>query len=126
LQHQRLDTSSTCLLVIWCLTTLLYGETNVLHTHIELIIDVIRGTRAPNCLNLFFNGPKSTEILDSHDAKIAITPALDFIPLRSRWKLDEWWVVRILRNLAQCWCFISMSRWCTTYFFMAGSYKQFW
>jgi len=74
LQHQRLDTSSTCLLVICYLAALLYGEVNILHTHIELVVDVIRGTRAPIWLNHFFNGPKSTEIFDSHDAKIAIAP----------------------------------------------------
>jgi hypothetical protein len=73
LQHQILDTSSTCLLVICCLVALLFGEVNVLHTRIELVVDVIRGTRAPNWLNIFFNGPKFAEILDSHDAKIAIT-----------------------------------------------------
>jgi hypothetical protein len=75
LQHQRLDTSSTCLPVICYLATLLFGEMNVLHTCIELIVDVIKGTRAPSRLNLFFNGPRSIEILDSHDAKIATAPA---------------------------------------------------
>ncbi len=75
LQRQRLDTSSMCLLLICCLVTLLFGEVNVLHTSIELIIDVIRRTRAPSWLNLFFNGPRFVEILDSHDAKIAIAPA---------------------------------------------------
>jgi hypothetical protein len=54
------------------LAALLFGEMNVLHTHIELIVDVIRSTGASNWLNLFFNGPRSVEILDSHDAKIAI------------------------------------------------------
>jgi hypothetical protein len=63
-----------CLLVICCLAALLFGEMNVLHTHIELVVDVIRGTRAPSWLNLFFNGPRSVEILDNHDAKIATTP----------------------------------------------------
>jgi hypothetical protein len=48
LQQQKLDTSSTCLLVICCLAALLYREMNVMHTHIELVVDVIRGTRAPN------------------------------------------------------------------------------
>jgi hypothetical protein len=75
LQCQRLNTSSTCMLVICCLATLLFGEVNVLHTRIELVVDVIRGTGAPSWLNLFFNGPRSTKILDSHDAKIATTPA---------------------------------------------------
>jgi len=75
LEHQRLDTSSTCLLVICCLAALLFGEMNVLHTRIKLVIDVIRDTRAPSWLNLFFNGPRSTKILDSHDAKIATPPA---------------------------------------------------
>ncbi len=70
LQHQRLATSNTCLLVIYCLATLLFGEVNVLHTHIELVVDVNKGTGAPSWLNLFFNGPRSIEIFDSHDAKI--------------------------------------------------------
>ncbi len=48
---------------------------NVLHTRIELIVDVIRRTGAPSWLNLFFNGPRSVEILDSHDVKIATTHA---------------------------------------------------
>jgi hypothetical protein len=60
--------------VIYCLATLLFKEVNVLHTHIELVIDVIKGIGAPSWLNLFFNGPKSTEILNSHDAKIATAP----------------------------------------------------
>jgi hypothetical protein len=63
-----------CLLVICCLAALLFGEMNVLHIHIELVVDVIKGTRAPNWLNLFFNGPRSVEILNNHDAKIATTP----------------------------------------------------
>jgi hypothetical protein len=63
-----------CLLVIYCLVALLFGEVNVLHTRIELVVDVIRGTRAPNWLNIFFNGPRSAEILDSHDAKITTEP----------------------------------------------------
>ncbi len=71
LQHQRLDTSSTCLLVICYLATLLFGEVNVLHTRIELIVDVIKGIGAPSWLNFFFNGPRSTKIIDSYDAKIA-------------------------------------------------------
>jgi hypothetical protein len=57
------------------LATLLFGEVNVLQTCIELVVDVIKGTRAPNWLNLFFNGPKSIEILDSHDANFATAPA---------------------------------------------------
>jgi hypothetical protein len=61
--------------VIYYLAALLFGEVNVLHTCIELVIDVIRGTWAPNWLNLFFNGPRSEKILDNHDAKIATTPA---------------------------------------------------
>jgi hypothetical protein len=73
LQHQRLYTSSTCSLVICCLAALLFGEVNVLHTRIKLVVDVIRGTGAPSWLNIFFNGPRFAEILDSHDAKIAIT-----------------------------------------------------
>jgi hypothetical protein len=64
-----------CLLVIYCLAALLFGEVNVLHTRIELVIDVIKGTRAPSWLNLFFNGPRSAEILDSHDAKIVTASA---------------------------------------------------
>ncbi len=75
LQCQRLDTSSTYLLMICCLVALLFGEVNVMHTRIELIVDVIRGTGAPSWLNLFFNGPRSTDILDNHDAKISTTPA---------------------------------------------------
>ncbi len=47
LQRQRLDTSSACLLVIYCLAALLFGEVNILHTRIKLVIDVIRGTRHP-------------------------------------------------------------------------------
>jgi hypothetical protein len=74
LQRQRLDTSSTCLLVICYLAALLFGEMNILHTHIELLVDVIKGTGAPSWLNLFFNGPKSVKILISHDAKITIAP----------------------------------------------------
>jgi hypothetical protein len=57
LQRQRLDTSSTCLLVINYLAALLFGEVNVLHTRIELVVDVIKSTGAPSWLNLFFNGP---------------------------------------------------------------------
>jgi len=64
-----------CLLVIYCLAALLFGEVNVLHTRIELVVDVIKGTRAPSWLNLFFNGPRSAEILDSHDAKIVTASA---------------------------------------------------
>jgi len=64
-----------CLLVIYCLAALLFGEVNVLHTRIELVVDVIKGTRAPSWLNLFFNGPRSVEILDSHDAKIVTASA---------------------------------------------------
>ncbi len=75
LQRHRLNTSSTCLLVIYCLAALLFGEMNVLHTQIELVVDVIRGTEAPTWLNLFFNGPRSIEILDSHNVKITTTPA---------------------------------------------------
>jgi hypothetical protein len=45
-----------------------------MHTRIELVIDVIRGTGAPSWLNLFFNGPRFAEILDNHDAKIATAP----------------------------------------------------
>jgi hypothetical protein len=75
LKCQRLDTSNTCLLVIYCLVALLFGEANVMHTHIELAVDVIRGTWAPSWLNLFFNGPRFAEILDSHDAKITTTHA---------------------------------------------------
>jgi hypothetical protein len=74
LQRHRLDTSSTCLLVIYCLVALLFGEVNVLHTRIELVVDVMKGIGAPSWLNLFFNGPRSVDILDSHDAKIATTP----------------------------------------------------
>jgi hypothetical protein len=74
LQHQRLNTSRTCLQVICCLPGLLFGEVNVLHTCIELAVDVIRSTRAPSWLNLFFNGPRSAEILDNHDAKITTSP----------------------------------------------------
>ncbi|CAM6077770.1 unnamed protein product [Sphagnum tenellum] len=88
LQHQRLDTS-TCLLVICCLTTLLFGAVNVLHTCIEVVVDVIRSTRAPNWLNLLFNGPRSAKIFNSHDAKIAIGPAQDFVPLPACRELDE-------------------------------------
>ncbi len=57
LQCQRLDTS-TCILVICCLATLLFGEVNIMHTHIELVVDVIRSIGAPSWLNFFFNGPK--------------------------------------------------------------------
>jgi len=60
LQCQRLDTS-TCLLVIYCLAALLFGEVNVLHTCIKVVVDVIRGTGAPSWLNLFFNGPRSVK-----------------------------------------------------------------
>ncbi len=74
LQHQRLNTSNTCLLVIYYLATLLFGEMNVLHTRIELVADVIRGIGAPNWLNFFFNGPRFVKILNSHDAKIATAP----------------------------------------------------
>jgi hypothetical protein len=88
LQRQRLDTSSTCLLVICYLAALLFGKMNVLHTRIKLVIDVIRGTGAHSWLNLFFNGPRSAEILDSHDAKITIAPA-NFIPLPTCRELDE-------------------------------------
>ncbi len=80
MQHQRLDTS-TCLLVICYLAALLFGAVNVLHTRIEVVVDVIRGTRAPSWLDLFFNGPKFTEILDNHDVKIATALAQDFVPL---------------------------------------------
>jgi hypothetical protein len=48
---------------------------NILHTCIELVVDVTRGTGAPSWLNLFFNGLRFAKILDSHDAKIAIAPA---------------------------------------------------
>jgi len=58
LQCQRLDTS-TCLLVIYCLVALLFGEVNIMHRCIELIVDVIRSIGAPSWLNFFFNGPKS-------------------------------------------------------------------
>ncbi|CAK9200415.1 unnamed protein product [Sphagnum troendelagicum] len=64
------------------------SEVNMLHTRIEVVIDVIRGTGAHSWLNLFFNGPRSAEILDSHDAKIAIAPA-NFIPLPTCRELDE-------------------------------------
>jgi hypothetical protein len=64
---------SMCLLVICCLAAILFGEMNILHTHIELVVDVIRGIGATNWLNIFFNGPRSTKILDNHDAKIATT-----------------------------------------------------
>ncbi len=43
---------------------------NVLHSSIELVVDVIRGTRAPSWLNLFFIRPRFAEILDNHDAKL--------------------------------------------------------
>jgi hypothetical protein len=75
IQRQILDTSSTCLLVICCLAALLFGEVNVLHTHIELVVDVTRGTWAPSWLNIFFNGPRSIDILNSYDAKITTTHA---------------------------------------------------
>jgi len=80
LQHQKLDIS-TCMLVICCLATSMFRAVNVLHTRIEVVVDVIRGTRAPDWLNLFFNGPRSVEILHIHDAKIATTPPQDFVPL---------------------------------------------
>ncbi len=64
---------SMCLLVICCLAAILFGEMNILHTWIELVVDVIRGIGAPNWLNIFFNGPRFTEILDNHDSKIATT-----------------------------------------------------
>jgi hypothetical protein len=75
LQHQRLDTSSMCLLVICCLVALLFREMNVLHTCIKLIVDVIKGIWAPSWLNFFFNGPKFVEIFNNHDAKITTAPA---------------------------------------------------
>jgi hypothetical protein len=89
LQRQRVDTS-TCLLVICCLAALLFGAVNVLHTRIQLVVDAIRGTGVPSWLNLFFYGPRSAEILDSHDAKIATAPAQDFVPLPACRELDEW------------------------------------
>jgi hypothetical protein len=58
MQRQRLDTS-TCLLVIYCLAALLFGEVDIMHTRIELVVDVIRSIGAPRWLNFFFNGPKS-------------------------------------------------------------------
>jgi hypothetical protein len=64
---------SMCLLVICCLASILFGEMNILHTRIELVVDVIKGIGAPNCLNIFFNGPRSIEILNNHDSKIATT-----------------------------------------------------
>ncbi len=54
---------------------LLFGEVNILHTCIKLVVNVITCTWAPSWLNLFFNGPRSVLILDSHDAKITITLA---------------------------------------------------
>jgi hypothetical protein len=87
LQRQRLDTS-TCLLVICCLAALLFGAVNVLHTRIE-VVDVIRSTKAPSWLNLFFNGPRSAKILDIHDTIIATAPAQDFVPLLACRELDE-------------------------------------
>jgi hypothetical protein len=75
--------------VICYLAALLFGAMNMIHTRIEVVIDVIRGTGAHSWLNLFFNGPRSAEILDSHDAKIAITPIQDFIPLPACRELDE-------------------------------------
>ncbi len=89
MQRQRVDTS-TCLLVICCLAALLFGAVNVLHTRIQLVVDAIRGTGVPSWLNLFFYGPRSAEILDSHDAKIATAPAQDFVPLPACRELDEW------------------------------------
>jgi len=71
------------------LAALLFGVVNVLHTHIKVVVDVIRGTRTPSWLNLFFNGPRSAEILDNHDAKIATAPAQDFVPLPACRELDE-------------------------------------
>jgi len=88
LQRQKLNTS-TCLLVICCLAALLFRAVNVLHTHIEVVVDVIRGTRAPSWLNLFFNGPRSAKILDNHDAKIATALVQDFVPLPACRELDE-------------------------------------
>jgi hypothetical protein len=88
LQRQRFNTI-TCLLVICYLAALLFRAVNVLHTHIEVVVDVIRGTRAPSWLNFFFNGSRSAEILDSHDAKIATAPAQDFVPLPTCQELDE-------------------------------------
>jgi hypothetical protein len=88
LQHQKLDTS-TCLLVIYCLAALLFGAVNVLYTHIEVVVDVIRGIGAPSWLNLFFNGPRSAEVLNNHDANIVTAPAQDFVPLPTCKKLDE-------------------------------------
>jgi len=58
LQRQRLDTC-TCLSVICCLAALLVGEVNIMHTRIELVVDVIRSIGAPSWLNFFFNGPRS-------------------------------------------------------------------
>ncbi len=55
-------------------SSIVVGEVNVLHTRIELVIDVIRGTWAPSWLNLFFNGPRSAKILDSHDVKNVTAP----------------------------------------------------
>jgi hypothetical protein len=69
------------MLVICCLAALLFGAMNVLHTRIEVLVDVMIGTGAPSWLNLFFNGPRSAEILDIHDAKIATAPAQDSVPL---------------------------------------------
>jgi len=54
---------------------MLFGEVNVLHTRIKLVVDDIRGIGAPDWLNIFFNGPRSIKILNSHDAKIATTLA---------------------------------------------------
>jgi hypothetical protein len=65
------------LLMIYCLATLLFREMNVLHTHIELVVDVIKGTLAPSWLNLFFNGPKSVEHTD------------DILGARMLWKPKE-------------------------------------
>jgi hypothetical protein len=77
------------MLVICCLAAFLFGAMNVLHTRIEVVINVIIGTRAPSWLNLFFNGPRSAKILDIHDAKIATALAQDSVPLPTCRELDE-------------------------------------
>jgi hypothetical protein len=99
LQRQKLDTSSTCLLVICYLAALLFGKMNVLHTRIKLVIDVIRGTGAPSWLNLFFNGPRSTRFL------IAMMQKLSHHLLRTsfHYHLAENWMNGELQRFYVIW-----------------------
>ncbi len=86
-------------------------------TRIELVADVIRGTGAPSWLNLFFNGPRSAEILDSPDAKL---PQVHLLRTSFHYQPAENWMNE-LQGFCAFGTMLMLCMYVTTYFLMAGS-----